>query len=472
MPAPARTLASLAHALGAAADADAALLAFGESVAELDRGTHPALFAYDGRRQLLVSRRTIADGRVTASEADVSLEHLPAAARQQLALGGRFVDLAERSAEFARLLGLATPRDGALALRGGRAEGQLVAVLTLREPRRIFGARVVDRAEPAAALLDLALARFGERDARVEAVETLETVTRRVHGEYVRKLKGLETELAALRSAAPPAPASAPARVPASAPAPRPPADRVGEERASAQQAEQVRRAERRAELLAQELAAGAGQLAQAQLESHRRGEALRQTERTLYLLDRVLSLDAASTDPQELADGLLALVGDDMQAQRCSLILRAPEPGWLYLAAARGVAPHVLDGVRMRVGDGVAGRVAAAREPLLVQDVADAPAHPLLHDQYFTTGSFISFPLVYHGELVGVVNLTNRASSTAYTGDDVERVRLLALVIALVATHARLPERLAAGNPRLAWTPAGAGPAAEASAAPAALAR
>ncbi|GJG88578.1 hypothetical protein tb265_37590 [Gemmatimonadetes bacterium T265] len=452
MPAPARTLASLAHALGAAADADAALLAFGESVAELDRGAQPALYTYDGRRQLLVSRRTVADGRVTATESDVSLEHLPAAVRQQLALGGRFVDLAERSAEFARLFGMATPLDGSLALRGIRVEGQLIAVLALREPRRIFGARVVERAEPAAALFDLALARFAERDARTEAVETLETVTRRVHGEYVRKLNGLEAELAAARSA----------RADVSPPPSAPSTERLVAERASAQTAEQVRRAERRAEVLEQQLAAGGGQLAQAQLESHRRGEALRQTERTLYLLDRVLALDAVSTDPQELADGLLALVGDDTQAQRCSLMLRAPEPGWLYLAAARGVAPHVIDGVRIRIGEGVAGRVADVREPLLVRDVRDASAHPLLHDQYFTTGSFISFPLVYHDDLVGVVNLTNRASASAYGPDDVERVRLLALVIALVATHARLPERLAAGDPRLAWTSTGAAAADE----------
>ncbi len=444
MPAPARTLASLAHALGAAADADAALLAFGESIAELDRGAQPALFTYDGRRQLLVARHTVCDGRVVVAESDVSLEHLPTSVRQQLALGGRFVDLGDRSSEFARLFGVAPLVDGSLALRGMRAEGQLVGVLALREPRRIFGARVVERAEPAAALFDLALARFAERDARVEAVATLETVTRRVHGEYVRKLNGLESELASLRQAG----AEASARPAA------PPTARVVEERALAQHAELVRRAERRAELLEQELAASGGQLAQVQLELHRRGEALRQTERTLYLLDRVLAFDAAATDPQELADGLLALVGDDTQAQRCSLILRAPEPGWLYLAAARGVAPHVMDGVRIRMGEGVAGRVAQAREPVLVRDVADATAHPLLHDQFFTTGSFISFPLVYHGELVGVVNLTNRASASAYGEDDVERVRLLALVIALVATHAQLPERLAAGDSRLAWTP------------------
>jgi signal transduction protein with GAF and PtsI domain len=143
------------------------------------------------------------------------------------------------------------------------------------------------------------------------------------------------------------------------------------------------------------------------------------------------------------LVDGLLALVGDDMQAQRCSLMLRAPEPDHLYLAAARGIAPNVVEGMRIRVGEGVAGRVAAARQPLLVQDVREAAQHPLLRDQYFTTGSFISFPLVYHDELVGVVNLTNRAQRGTYTDEDVERVRLLGLIIALIATRAQLPERL-----------------------------
>jgi GAF domain-containing protein len=88
---------------------------------------------------------------------------------------------------------------------------------------------------------------------------------------------------------------------------------------------------------------------------------------------------------------------------------------------------------------------VAASREPLLVQDVAGAQAHPLLSDQLFTTGSFIVFPLVYHGELVGVLNLTNRAQRGIYTEEDVERVRLLALVVSLVAARADLPRRLAA---------------------------
>lgn len=441
MPPAPRTLASLAYALGAAADREAALLAFTESVAELDRGAQVALFRYDPRREALADRLAAVDGRVERAEMETRLEHLPGAARASLLAGARFADLAERSAEFARLFGFATPLDGTLALRGVRAEGQLVAVLAVREPRRIFGARLLDRVEPAAALLDLALARFWEREARGEAVDTLETVTRRVHGEYVRKLAALEAQLAAARATPAFGAVALDALPPVAPPAAR---DAVEAERRAAQQLEAVRRAERRAGVLEQQLGASAQQLEQAQAELHRRGESLRQTERTLYLLDRVLALDAAAhDDPRELVDELLALVGDDMEAQRCSLMLRAPEPGHLYLAAARGVAPHVVEGARVRVGEGVAGRVAASREPLLVRDVHDAGAHPLLSDQYFTAGSFISFPLVYHGELVGVVNLTNRTTRGAYVEADVERVRLLGMVISIVATHARLPERL-----------------------------
>ena len=58
-------------------------------------------------------------------------------------------------------------------------------------------------------------------------------------------------------------------------------------------------------------------------------------------------------------------------------------------------------------------------------------------------SGSFISFPLVYHDELVGVVNLSNRAMQGVFQEEDVDRVRLLGLVISLVASNARLPERL-----------------------------
>ena len=427
---PPRTLATLAHALTVAPSLDQALLALADSLVEVDRFAQLALVRYDAKRSLLRDRLVVADAAVIASALDTTFDHIPTRERAAIGAGGMFVDFAESSDEFARLFAMnPLPEPGWLSVRGIRFEGHLSALLVLYETRKIFGTRSSERFAPSAALFDLAYARFLEHDARAEAVQTLEDVTQRVHEEYERKLAALEEKL--LRSSGEFAVAAADSsRV-------------MGLERELAQVREALRRTEHRADAVESTVGSAVEQLEMAHVELHRRSEALRQKTRTLYLIDRVLSLDASADDPRALVDGLLSLVGDDMHAQRCSLVLRAPEEGFLYLAAARGIAPNVPEGTRIPMGRGVAGRVAASRQPLLVRDVAEAKQHPLLRDQYFTTGSFISFPLVYHDELVGVVNLTNRAMHGVFVEEDVERVRLLGLVIALVATRARLPERL-----------------------------
>jgi putative methionine-R-sulfoxide reductase with GAF domain len=429
-----RSLSSLAHALSVASDLDGALIALGEALVELDRGASLALIHYDARRDMLRARLAPAAGAIVRSSLETTFDHVPEAVRKVIAAGGQFVDLTDRTADYARLFGFGASIDGSiLALRGMLVDGTMGAVLALYEPRKIFGSRTSERLGPSLALFDLAFARLAEREAREEAFRTLDDITQRVHGDYVRKLGQLETELREARTN-PQGVAAVPTGAASAA---------LSLEFDLARATEDARRATRRAEVADQQLATTVGQLEQAQIELHRRAEAIRQNARTLHLLDRVLTLDAETTDPRALVDALLSLVGDDMQAQRCSLMLRAPEPDTLYLAAARGVTPNLVVGTRTRLGEGVAGRVAQSLQPVLVQDVQDASLHPMLRDQFFTTGSFICFPLVYHNTLVGVVNLTNRAQRGVYTDEDVERVRLLGLVISLVVTRSALPERL-----------------------------
>lgn len=424
-----RSLPSLAHALSVAPDLDAALIALGEALVDSDRSALLGLLRYDARREMLRERLTPSGGRVVRAQVDTTFDHLPPTVRTLVSSGGQFVELGDRSAEYARLFGLTPFADGGiLSLRGLTTDGQLTAVLALYEQRKMFGTRTSERLAPAAALFDISYARFADREARDEAVHTLEDVTQRVHDEYLKRLAELEAELGRARDAA-----SGSHAVPKI----------MRLEQAVAGAEEQARRSARKAQSLERQLTAAIGQLEQAHIELHRRHESLRQKTRTLYLIERALTIDNETSDPATLVDGLLALVGDDMQAQRCSLMLVAPEAETLYLAAARGLLPHIQLGQRTRFGKGVSGVVALTREPLLVQDVADGATHPLLRDEYLTTGSFISFPLVYHGELLGVVNLTNRAKRGVFIEEDMERVRLLALVIALIATRAQLAERL-----------------------------
>jgi hypothetical protein len=425
---PPRTLASLAHALTVSATQADALEALGEALAEVDRFAQLALVRFDQRRDMLRERILVDRSAGDAVGLDTTFDHLPTRERVAIAAGGQFVDFGDSGDEFARIFKMPDlGEQGWLNVRGLRADGQLSAMLVLYETRKLFGARTAERFLPAIALFELAYYRFLEREAREEAVRTLEDVTQQVHGAYEQRLAELESRLLDANTSESSADS----------------ARALTLERELAQATEDARRALRRADAVEATVSAAVEQLEKVHVELHRRSESLRQKTRTIYLIDRVLTLDASTDDPRQLADGLLALVGDDMHAHRCSLMLRTPGGESLYIAAVRGLAPGITQGSRVTMGQGVAGRVATSREPLLVRDVSDAKAHPLLRDQYFTTGSFISFPLVYRNELVGVVNLANRAHHGIFDEEDVDRVRLLGLVIALVASHARLPERL-----------------------------
>jgi hypothetical protein len=426
---PPRTLASLAQTLSVATDVDSALHALMESLVELDRFAQLAFVRFDARKQMMRERKLVSLRDTTSTSLDTTLDHLPTRERNAITQGGQFVDFGDSSDEYARLFALERPAEGGiLTVRGLRFDGGLSSMLVLYEPKKIFGTRTAERFAPAAALFDLAHARFLENEARDEAVVALESFTQRLHGEYEKKLADLEAKLIAATGEFPIG--ADPSRV-------------LELERELARALEDLRRTQKRAEAVENTVSSAVEQLEFAHIELHRRSEQLRQRTRTLYLIDRVLTLDNTTDDPRQLADGLLALVGDDMHSQRCSLLLRAPEEGYLYIAAAKGIAPNITEGARVKIGMGVAGKVAANREPILVQDVTETKGHPLLKDEYFTSGSFISFPLVYHDELIGVVNLTNRLMQGVFVDEDVERVRLLSLVISAVASHARLPERL-----------------------------
>jgi hypothetical protein len=429
---PPQTLATLAYSLSSATDVDEAFVALSEALTETDRGSRLALFRLDSKRAMLCERALVAEGAIDRAALQASLDQFPKEIGRTIARGGMFADLAEESPGFARMLALPGASDNEwLSVIGLLVDGQLAGVIALLEPRRAFGTRVSERFAYMVAMFELAFMRFAERDARLEAVQTLEETTQKVHRDYVARLASAEDQLREAQRVPTPGTAGEAAA--------------LSRDREDARITEETRRAARKLVVLEQQLTASVGALEQVHVELHRKNEALRQRTRTLYLLDRVLTLAAALEEPRRLAEGLLALVGDDMQAQRCSLFLLVPgDAKTMYLAAGRGLAPHVKEGSLITVGEGVAGKVAESREPLLVMDAGeDAVPHPLLGDEYLTTGSFISFPLVLHDELLGVVNVTNRAQHGVFVEDDVERVRLLGLVIALIAREVRLPERL-----------------------------
>lgn len=190
-----RGLPGFANYLASASDISEALAALYDEAADVDRGAVVALFRIDPRRDLLVERFLAAGNGAERSEIAISFDHLPAQVRKRVASSAGFVDFTEQSGDFMKLLGIPAGEGGSLSMRGLSLDNEMCGVLAVVEPKRRFGGRVLDKLAPAADLFALAYARLQEHDARLEAVRTLEEITRSIHSEYERTVALLEQRL-------------------------------------------------------------------------------------------------------------------------------------------------------------------------------------------------------------------------------------------------------------------------------------
>src|SRR6266536_2247832 len=141
-----RTLASLSAALCSAQTIADALTALSQAVAESDRGASVALYDCDPQRALLCRCTLVRDGAVTVTSLDVSLDYLPSQVRQTLQSGAQFADMGAQAEDYMKLLQFPRSAEGgAFLLRGCGIDGELMAVLALHEPKRVFGGRLSEK---------------------------------------------------------------------------------------------------------------------------------------------------------------------------------------------------------------------------------------------------------------------------------------------------------------------------------------
>lgn len=134
----------------------------------------------------------------------------------------------------------------------------------------------------------------------------------------------------------------------------------------------------------------------------------------------------------QDVLDELLGRVREVLDADTAVVLLLDNSGRQLVAAAAHGIEEDVYQGVRVPVGKGFAGRVAARREPVVITDVAAADvANPLLVHKGLR--ALLGVPLVANGALLGVLHV-GTLRQRRFTDDEVDFLGLAADRIALAA--------------------------------------
>ena len=149
---------------------------------------------------------------------------------------------------------------------------------------------------------------------------------------------------------------------------------------------------------------------------------------------------DIADQSAQDLLESIFKVAATLVRGERASLMLRDTDDTDFVIAKARGLAEDVMRHTRVREGEGVAGRVAATRRPLLVRGADTAPT---TSGGTYRSSSFMSVPIVMNDRAVGVLNVADRADGAHFDATDLETLELLASHIATCLVRQKLEGRL-----------------------------
>ncbi|HEX8949010.1 MAG TPA: sensor domain-containing diguanylate cyclase [Dissulfurispiraceae bacterium] len=146
--------------------------------------------------------------------------------------------------------------------------------------------------------------------------------------------------------------------------------------------------------------------------------------------------------------DGLYKAIVDTatelIKAEKGSLML--PENGGLAIKAVKGINRWLTQDISVKVGEGIAGRVFDAGKPFLAKDRDALNAVSARPRHHYKTGSFVSVPLTFNSERVGVLNVSDKATGEEFTEMDLNLLNYFASYASIalkVSSYRNLAEHM-----------------------------
>jgi len=147
--------------------------------------------------------------------------------------------------------------------------------------------------------------------------------------------------------------------------------------------------------------------------------------EARLRAIQAITDAALSRLDDRELLTELLDRTRDILRADTAAALLLDFSSGQLIATAAAGLEEEVRQGVRIPVGRGFAGRIAAEHRPVILDHVDHTTVlNPILLDKGIR--SLMGVPLVAGGRVIGVLHVGSLLPRQ-FTSEDVELLQLAA---------------------------------------------
>ena len=156
-----------------------------------------------------------------------------------------------------------------------------------------------------------------------------------------------------------------------------------------------------------------------------------------LRRLESITDIALAHVGLESMLPELLDRVSETLNVDTVAVLLLDEQSDELVARAAKGIEEEVEQGVRIPLGAGFAGRVAAQRRPRVVPDIDKTEIYnPILRQKGIR--SLLGVPMMMHGRLVGIMHVGS-LSPREFTEEETRLLEQAASRIAPAIEHARL---------------------------------
>jgi diguanylate cyclase (GGDEF)-like protein len=171
----------------------------------------------------------------------------------------------------------------------------------------------------------------------------------------------------------------------------------------------------------------------------------LKQKIQELQTLNEVVQAINSSLEPKEILRIIMEKTADLIKAEGWSVLLLDHEKRELVFEAAAGEAGLKLLGMRLKIGQGVAGWAARYGQSLIVPDVTKDPRFYSGVDKKtkFTTKSILCVPMKSRDKITGVVEVVNKIGGEPFTQADLEVFENLVAHITIALENARMYRKM-----------------------------
>jgi signal transduction histidine kinase/HD-GYP domain-containing protein (c-di-GMP phosphodiesterase class II) len=128
----------------------------------------------------------------------------------------------------------------------------------------------------------------------------------------------------------------------------------------------------------------------------------------------------SGKSELHEMLNLIVRMMAELLSAKMISLMLLDRTRSELFIKVSYGLDEWIVEQTRVKVGEGIAGKVAESGKPLLIDDIEHNDVRSAPNNPQYETLSLLSAPLIVNGIVVGVINVNNKMNGTPFDQDDV----------------------------------------------------